>query len=143
MKRAHQHRAYRNVSDWDAPEGIVSVDIDPTTGQLATAGCPSARTEVFISGTQPVELCRMHGGGSTQVAGWETTPAAPVAKAAGGREEAPPKTAQAAGVGGFRSARPVDSNGSQPGDAPQQPQQQQPKKEERKGFFGRIRDIFK
>lgn len=81
MKRAHQHREYKNVHGWDAPDGIVSVDIDPTTGQLATAGCPSARAEVFVSGTQPVELCRLHGGGGTQVAGWETTaPAQPNAK---------------------------------------------------------------
>ena len=29
MKRAHQHREYRNVTGWDAPDGIVSVDIDP------------------------------------------------------------------------------------------------------------------
>ena len=79
MKRAHQHREYRNVHGWDAPDGIVSVDIDPLSGQLATAGCGGARSEVFVSGTQPVELCRLHGGGGTQVAGWETVPApAPV-----------------------------------------------------------------
>ena len=74
MKRAHQHRQYKNVTGWDAPDGIVSVDIDPASGQLATVGCPSARAEVFVSGTQPVELCRLHGGGITHVAGWETTP---------------------------------------------------------------------
>ena len=75
MKRAHQHREYRNVQDWDAPDGIVSVDIDPPSGQLATGACPTARAEYFVSGTQPVEMCRLHGGSGTQVAGWETTPA--------------------------------------------------------------------
>ncbi|MEJ7605873.1 MAG: hypothetical protein WKF37_06320 [Bryobacteraceae bacterium] len=29
MKRAHRHREYRNVTRWDAPDGIISVDIDP------------------------------------------------------------------------------------------------------------------
>jgi Membrane carboxypeptidase (penicillin-binding protein) len=32
MKRAHTHREYRNVQGWDAPDGIVSVDIDPLSG---------------------------------------------------------------------------------------------------------------
>jgi len=40
MKRAHLHREYRNVRGWDAPDGIVSVDIDPASGELAT---PRAR----------------------------------------------------------------------------------------------------
>jgi penicillin-binding protein 1B len=136
MKRAHQHRAYKNVTQWDAPDGIVSVDIDPATGQLATAGCPQARSEVFISGTQPVELCRIHGGGSTQVAGWETTPAPPVAKAA--RSEDAPKAAAA--PGGFRQARVGDTTTANPA-AAQPPAE--PKKQDKKGFFGKIRDIFK
>ena len=75
---------YRNVHDWDAPDGIVSVDIDPLSGQLATTACPSARPEYFVSGTQPVEMCRLHGGGGTQVAGWETTPAPAAANPAVG-----------------------------------------------------------
>ena len=72
MKRAHEHREYRNVTDFQPPAGVVSVQIDPQSGQLATAACPKVRTEYFIEGTQPVELCHLHGGGGTQVAGWET-----------------------------------------------------------------------
>jgi penicillin-binding protein 1B len=72
MKRAHQHREYRTVTDFQPPAGVVSTQIDPASGQLATAACPKVRTEYFIEGTQPVELCRLHGGGGTQVASWET-----------------------------------------------------------------------
>src|SRR5271165_1023574 len=74
MRRAHEHREYRNVSEFEPPAGVVSVPIDPLSGQIATAACPKVRTEYFIEGSQPVEQCRLHGGGATQVAGWETNP---------------------------------------------------------------------
>ncbi len=76
MKRAHEHREYRNVSEFTPPAGVVSVQIDPASGQLATASCPKVRTEYFIEGTQPVEMCQYHGGG-TQIASWETEPTPP------------------------------------------------------------------
>ena len=52
MKRAHTHRSYRRVSGFDAPSGIVSADVDPESGQLATSACPTFKSEVFIAGTQ-------------------------------------------------------------------------------------------
>lgn len=135
MKRAHQHREYRNVTGWDAPDGVVSVDIDPLSGQLATAGCPSARSEVFVSGTQPVELCRLHGGGGTQVAGWETTPA-PVAKPVPAASN-PDSPAPAPSSIPVRTARADDPR-------PEAPAVVQPaRKEEKRGIFGKIRDIFR
>jgi penicillin-binding protein 1B len=135
MKRAHQHREYRNVRDWDAPDGIVSVDVDPVSGQLATAGCPGARSEVFVSGTQPVELCRLHGGGGTQVAGWETAPAA----------TQPVKDPASLATDGERTVRaarvsPETANGSEPvpaqGVTPPEPQK-------KRGFFDRLKGIFR
>lgn len=138
MKRAHQHREYRTVSGWDAPDGIVSVDIDPVSGQLATAACPSARSEVFISGSQPVELCRLHGGGLTHVAGWETTPAPSAQPSAA---IAPPSVAPAPGAqqpGEYRTAQSAVP--SVPAADAQAPAVDKPK---RKGLFGRIKDIFK
>jgi len=45
-----------------AIDGIVSADIDPTTGFLATDSCPSHRTEFFIEGSQPTDNCRAHSG---------------------------------------------------------------------------------
>ncbi|HYO84834.1 MAG TPA: penicillin-binding transpeptidase domain-containing protein, partial [Bryobacteraceae bacterium] len=126
MKRAHQHREYRNVHGWDAPDGIVSVDVDPSTGQLATAGCPSARAEVFISGTQPVELCRLHGGGGTQVTGWETATASHVPRpAAAGSSVVSSTSPPVPGAPAVPSTPDSPSPGS------------------RKGLFGKIRDVFR
>jgi penicillin-binding protein 1B len=56
MKRAHQYREYRDAKPFRAPSGIVRASIDPDTGLLAGVFCP-ARTEVFISGTQPHAYC--------------------------------------------------------------------------------------
>ena len=141
MKRAHQRREYRNVHDWDAPDGIVSVDIDPMTGQLATGACPSARAEYFISGTQPVEMCRLHGGGGTQVAGWETTPTpAPVAAAPAAQPSHGPVSDQGRQYGTVRTA-PSVGIAEPPQPAASSIPAEKPK--EKKGFFGKIRDIFK
>lgn len=39
--------------DWQAPEGVQQADIDPKTGELATADNPNRRPEFFINGTLP------------------------------------------------------------------------------------------
>jgi penicillin-binding protein 1B len=44
------------------PDGIVSEEIDPTTGLIATDQCPAKHTEYFIEGTQPQQLCEAHTG---------------------------------------------------------------------------------
>ncbi|HJZ67392.1 MAG TPA: PBP1A family penicillin-binding protein [Blastocatellia bacterium] len=44
------------------PDGIVTSEIDPTTGLLATDGCPTRKTEYFIEGTQPTQVCEAHAG---------------------------------------------------------------------------------
>ena len=77
MKRAHKHRAYRDVSQFDVPEGVVSAQIDPSSGDLATSACPQVVTDYYLVGTQPVQFCPLHQGGSTEIAGWEATPAVP------------------------------------------------------------------
>ncbi len=46
---------------FQTPEGIVFVDIDRDTGQLAGPTCPRVFSESFITGTEPKELCRLHG----------------------------------------------------------------------------------
>ena len=45
---------------FEAPEGIAAADIDRDTGHLATPNCPRTMTEVFLSGTEPWEMCRLH-----------------------------------------------------------------------------------
>ena len=62
MKRATALPAYHDLSDFAPPAGVTTVDIDPTTMQLATPSCPVTRKEVFITGTEPTEFCELHGG---------------------------------------------------------------------------------
>jgi penicillin-binding protein 1B len=45
---------------FDVPPGIVFVDIDRDTGQLASPGCPKVVREAFLPGTEPVEICHVH-----------------------------------------------------------------------------------
>jgi penicillin-binding protein 1B len=128
MKRAHEHREYRNVSEFEAPAGVVGVQIDPASGQLATAACPKVRTEYFIDGTQPVELCQLHGGGGTRVAGWETGQ--------------PARTSdQGAPAGAFGAApqQRAAANGPPLPDSAALP----PAPPKHKGFLDRLKSIFK
>lgn len=62
MKRAVALPAYLDTQEFQPPEGVVTVTLDPDTLQLATSLCPVTRTEVFIAGTQPTEYCARHGG---------------------------------------------------------------------------------
>lgn len=135
MKRAHQYREYRNVNEFEAPDGIVTVEIDPVTGQLATAACPSTRPEVFISGTQPVESCRLHSGmGGTRVASWENPPAPqPVASVPATGLAPPPPLAP----------RPPARAAAPPQAEQAQAKPPEKEKEKKKGFFGRLFGVFK
>jgi penicillin-binding protein 1B len=44
------------------PPGITMATIDLTTGGLATPSCPRVATLPFLSGTEPTQPCRLHGG---------------------------------------------------------------------------------
>jgi len=50
------------IIDFQKPDSVVSVTIDPGTGYLATRGCPNKKDEFYIAGTQPTEPCQNHGG---------------------------------------------------------------------------------
>jgi penicillin-binding protein 1B len=43
------------------PEGITFVDIDRDTGKVAAPGCPRMFKEAFLAGTEPTEVCQLHG----------------------------------------------------------------------------------
>jgi hypothetical protein len=105
----------------------VTVEVDPVSGQLATAACSTTRGEVFIAGSQPQEFCRLHGGGGgvTHVAGWDT----------------PDQPAQSSGSprGTPSVPRRVAQNAETPAEAPKAPAP--PSKP--KGLFGKIRDMLK
>lgn len=135
MARAHKHREYSKVHALPAPEGVVTVDIDPETGELATAACPRVRGEVFIAGTQPVHLCHVHNkGGQTLVSSWEldTETAAPVSLSTGGgaaARAAPRPRAQSAPPKVIPIV-PGEKKSESPKEAP-------------KGFVGWVKGLFK
>ena len=74
MKLAHKRRDYRDVSDFEVPDGVVSAQVDADTGQLATSLCPRVVTEYYLLGTQPAQFCAQHPGGTTEIAGWDNPP---------------------------------------------------------------------
>jgi penicillin-binding protein 1B len=57
MKRS---LAARGDQSFQVPDGIVFVDIDPLSGQLAGPFCPRKVTEAFLEGTEPWEFCHLH-----------------------------------------------------------------------------------
>jgi len=134
MKRALQYRAYRTAEPFQAPDGIVSVEIDPESGMLATPSCPSTINEVYISGTQPVTSCPLHGGGQsvTRVAGWEIRSTPPALDPLPHVEQPPPLVARHAPPSALSSAPP-----------PFQPAQKPQKPKEKKGLFRRLLGVFK
>ncbi len=132
MKRAHRYREYKNVSEFPAPDGIVTADIDPLSGKLATPNCPKSHGEVFIAGTQPLEYCPLHGGsGKTTIAGWDALDT----DASGQRADGGAPAASVAG----RPARRADASRDAGKAAPAQPV----KPKEKRGFWDKIRAIFK
>ncbi len=136
MKRAHQLREYRSVAPFEPPDGVVTVDVDPLSGGLATSACPNVQTEVFIAGTQPVEVCRLHGAGhalTTHVTGWESAAAesAPAPQMAA----TPPAVAAQAATPAPAARSPAPSGPA----AAANKAAAQPKK----GWLRRLVDVFK
>jgi penicillin-binding protein 1B len=137
MKRAIALRKYSNTQPFEAPDGVVTVMIDPESGMPATAQCPQQVQEVFVAGTEPVGTCPLHGrkGDRTTVSGWDvpvpgqiTDNAEPQAP---GREpsQSAPRRPRGPGV----AAKPT----------PAAPEPEPKKEEKKKGFFGRIFGVFK
>jgi penicillin-binding protein 1B len=120
MKRAVALRRYSDVKPFAAPDGVVTVTIDPESGMPSTPACPQQKPEVFISGTEPVGACPLHGGKGdrTTVSGWDQPAENPPA-----RRETPSAVSSV--------QTPV----------PDQPDKQD--KPKKKGLFGRLKDVFK
>jgi penicillin-binding protein 1B len=53
--------AGRDSPTFQAPEGIVFVEIDRDTGLVAGPTCPRVFSEAFIPGTEPHQACHLHG----------------------------------------------------------------------------------
>jgi len=55
-----QALAGRPSQAFHPPPGVMQVAVDPETGEVAHAGCPTHVTEVFIAGTEPQAFCALH-----------------------------------------------------------------------------------
>jgi len=147
MKRAHEQRPYRNPAPFEPVEGVVRVDIDPDTYELATAACPNPSGEYFLAGTQPTRFCSFHGGGgltlATSVAGWDSEPQGepidrPVVSAAEGVGAAPRIAPTAAAVdGGQPITVPLPASPAQPAASDRN------EEDKKNGVFRKVFGIFK
>jgi penicillin-binding protein 1B len=63
MLKATALPGYRNVKDFDLPEGVQTAVLDPESLELATPNCPTTKDEVFVTGSAPTQFCELHGGG--------------------------------------------------------------------------------
>ena len=154
MKRAIKIRKYSSAKPFVAPDGIVTLTIDPESGMPAAPLCPVTRPEVFIAGTEPVGTCPLHGGTGdpTMVSGWDT-PSAITSTATGFQDSGTPirRNTQPGNVSAPPPGSPVPppygqvSQKQPPDQQPSQtpgaePQKDKPKK---KGLFGKVLGIFK
>ncbi len=62
MIKATSLPGYRDVKPFEKPDGVDSILIDSDTLEIATPTCPVTREEVYIAGSQPTQLCELHGG---------------------------------------------------------------------------------
>jgi len=118
-------------------DGIVTAAIDPDTLELATFACPTKTTEVFIAGSQPTRYCYLHGGQgrrvllATNVAGWDRAPKSGT--------QGPDAKDPAAEQDGLPPSITIPLLDVSPGAAASAGE----KPKEKKGFFGRVLDIFR
>ena len=135
MKRAITLRRYADAKPFEAPNGVVTVTIDPESGMPANAQCPMQAPEVFIAGTEPVGTCPLHGGKGdrTTVSGWDMPSTGEPRirhRPAATFSALPPRRDN----GNRAIRRRPQATGQQP------PRGHSPKK---KGFFGKLKDVFR
>ncbi|WP_462405965.1 transglycosylase domain-containing protein [Gracilibacillus sp. Marseille-QA3620] len=58
MESSHEDKP---VTDFKQPKGVIGVEIDPVTGMLADENCPVKRMTYFKKGSEPKEICPLHG----------------------------------------------------------------------------------
>jgi membrane carboxypeptidase/penicillin-binding protein len=69
--------ANKPTGDFPKPDSVVSVLIDPATGDLATPACPKKQEEFYVAGTQPTVECPLHRGADLAPASGASVPGAP------------------------------------------------------------------
>jgi membrane carboxypeptidase/penicillin-binding protein len=55
---------------FEVPPGVTFADVDRTNGKLATPECPATVHEAFLAGTEPQEICDLHGGVFRRLGNW-------------------------------------------------------------------------
>lgn len=144
MKRAITLKPYANARPFEAPDGVVTVSIDSVTGMRSTPSCPqkSVDDEMFVSGTEPLAYCTLHGGkgSATAVSAWDTSAPAEQTGSSAAQTYVPglpprrnPTRTNAPPV----RKSPVAATG------PVVVKNPTPTQEPKKGLFGRIKDIFR
>jgi penicillin-binding protein 1B len=126
MKKAVELPRYRDTKPFSQPPGVVEVRLDRETNLLATPACPHSYTSAFIAGTEPRHACDSFSLSERRalqrIAGFATKPLPPPAVSVeGGRPGA---------------ARAYEGQGAQGA------QRVEPERR-RRGFFGRILDVFR
>lgn len=125
MKNAQKLPEYSDMKAFAQPSGVVQVELDKVTNDLATPSCPETYTAEFIAGTEPKQTCDQalgdHRGILSKIFGT-------------GQQQTvlPPPTTN----GPVSNMPPAQTT-----QASQQQVQSQEKK--KKGFFGKIAGFFK
>jgi penicillin-binding protein 1B len=125
MNRSVVLPQYKMTEDFDPPPGVLQETIDPQSGQLATSSCPQTVQEYFVSGSEPTQMCELHGGGH-----FASAPANWLAHLFGKDNNNP-------------SPPPPNSAANPPNGAnPQQPPASEDESQKKKGLLGKIFGIF-
>ena len=115
MKKAVSLPQYEDVKPFWQPEGVVDVQLDKVTNRLATPSCPDDYTIAFVTGTEPRDTC-------------DQTAERPgiFSRIFGGKSET--------------ALPPSGNDGNIQATSGVQAEEESKKK---KGFFGKIADVFK
>ena len=123
------------------PKGIVAIDVCRLSGKLPNAGCHAVDvvddagsvetrsmiyTEYFLRGTEPTDLCPLHGGVS--IVGHLAT--------LFGKEGQPPASAEQLGLPPAPGTTPVATSAAAP--PPQAQDSGDPTKKKKRGFWSRV-----
>ncbi len=60
--QSHQVAGLQRCTAFAKPDGVDHLMLDSRALQVATPSCPTTREEVFVAGSQPTQLCELHGG---------------------------------------------------------------------------------
>jgi penicillin-binding protein 1B len=76
---AHMNRVAGMVpdSEWKRPDDVITREVDPESGMLATPYCPQQHAEIFVAGTEPSQLCTLHAGSGEPSPFWRDNEPAP------------------------------------------------------------------